>query len=263
MPNFATVAHPLNQLLKKNAQFQWTSECETAFQKLREYLMSPTILQYPDFLKEFILTTDASDVGCGAVLSQRFENNDLPIAFASKTFTQGEKNKPVILKELTAIHWAIKYFRAYLYGHKFTVRTDHRPLVYLFGMKDPSSKLTQMRIDLEEFDFTIEYIKGKNNTGADALSRIVMTSDDLKRGNVLVVNTRSMTRNKQRQNDKSKQVQNTPVRSQKIDHLLTYITENPSETNKLWKLHVHIKNKIWRFILKKKRRAIYSASTAR
>ena len=81
--------------------------------------MSPVILQFPDFSKNFILTTDASDIGCGAVLSQNIDGNDLPISFASKTFTKGEKNKAVILKELTAIHWAVNHFKAYLYGRKF------------------------------------------------------------------------------------------------------------------------------------------------
>ena len=95
---------------------------------------------------------------------------------------------------MTAIHWTINYFKAYLYGRKFIVKTDHRPLVLLFGMKDPTSKLTRIRLDLGEYDFLIEYIKGKANVGADALSGIVTTSDELKQLGVLMVNTRSMTR---------------------------------------------------------------------
>lgn len=139
-------------------------------------------MKYPDFTKEFVLTTDASDVACGAVLSQKFDGNDLLIAYASKSLTTGEKNKSTIEKELTAIHWGINHFKAYLYGRKFRVRTDHRPLVYLFGMKNPTSKLTRMRLELEEFDFDVEYVKGKNNTGADALSRVTIRSvEDFKK----------------------------------------------------------------------------------
>lgn len=123
---------------------------------------------------------DASDMSCGAVQSQITDGNDFPVAFASKSFTPGEKNKPIIEKELTAIHWAIKYFKPYVYGRKFKVRTDHRPLVYLFGMKNPSSKLNRMRLDLEEFDFEIEFLAGKANVAADALSRIIIDSDELK-----------------------------------------------------------------------------------
>lgn len=256
VPHFASIAHQLNQLLTKKAQFIWTTDCQSAFDNLRKYLMCPTILQYPDFSKEFILTTDASDVGCGAVLSQISEGNDLPIAFASKSFTQGEKNKAVILKELTAIHWAIDYFKAYLYGRKFKVRTDHRPLVFLFGMKNPTSKLTRMRLDLEEYDFVVEYIKGKNNTGADALSRIVITSDELKSDNILVVNTRSITQKQRNIRQQDGNIPNNTLseQSQELDHLPTYVTENPSETNKLWKLQVFIKDKIWTFMLKKNKK---------
>lgn len=130
--------------------------------------MTPRILQYPDFTKTFIVTTDASDFACGAVLSQLHDQDDLPISFASRAFTKGDRNKHIIEKELAAIHWAIMHIKPYLYGRKFIVRTDHRPLIYLFGMKNPSSKLERMRLGLEEFQFTIEYIPGKSNVTADA-----------------------------------------------------------------------------------------------
>lgn len=86
------------------------------------------------------------------------------------------------------------HFKPYLYGRKFVVRTDHRPLIYLFGMKNPSSKLVRMRMDLEEFQFNIEYIPGKSNVTADALSRIQISSDELKDINILQMQTRSMQR---------------------------------------------------------------------
>lgn len=198
--NFAEIARPLNKLLKKNSEFLWTEECQESFGKLKKLLLEPQILQYPDFDKPFLLTTDASKEACGAVLSQNFGGEDLPIAFASRGFTKGEINKSTIEKELAAIHWGINYFRPYLYGNKFFVKSDHRPLVYLFSMKNPSSKLTRMRLDLEEYDFEIEYIKGKNNVLADALSRI--TIEELKDINsksaqIFAVTTRSMARIRQ------------------------------------------------------------------
>lgn len=247
VPNFATIAYPLNQLLRKNIKFEWSSKCEDAFNALKSFLMSPKLLQYPDFKQTFILTTDASDVGCGAVLSQNIDGNDLPIAFASKSFTPGEKNKSVILKELTAIHWAIDYFKAYLYGRKFVIRTDHRPLVFLFNMKNPTSKLTRMRLDLEDFDFTIEYIQGKTNVTADALSRIVTTSDELKSKSIFTVNTRAMTKRKLKESKRSQELpdenksQNNAVNN-KPDQLVIYTTENPTETRKLPKLRSAMEN---------------------
>ena len=231
VPNFAHIAKPLNNLLKKGTTFTWNEERRRSFLLLKRHLLSPRILQYPDFSKDFILTTDASDVACGAILSQMYGTCDLPVAFASKTFTKGEKAKPVIEKELTAIHWAIDYFKPYLYGRRFKVRTDHRPLVYLFGMNKPTSKLTRMRLDLEEYDFDIEYLPGKANVGADALSRIPTKSEDLK-SMILVVNTRSMT-NKEKQNNNPRRSNET---NNEIDHLIVWRTENPSEVNKLLKI---------------------------
>lgn len=231
VPNFAHIAKPLNNLLKKGITFSWNDDQRQSFLLLKRHLLSPRILQYPDFTRDFILTTDASDVACGAILSQLHGNCDLPIAFASKSFTKGEKSKPVIEKELTAIHWAIDYFKPYLYGRRFKVRTDHRPLVYLFGMNKPTSKLTRMRLDLEEYDFDIEYLPGKANVGADALSRIPTKSEDLK-SMILVVNTRSMT-NKQKQNDNPRRLNAT---NSEIDHLIVWRTENPSEVTKLLKI---------------------------
>lgn len=196
IPNFAEIARPLNQLTRKNTKFDWSPECQKSFITLKSSLLDPKILQYPDFNKQFTLTTDASKEACGAILSQESNGQELPVAYASRSFTKGECNKATIEKELAAIHWAINYFRPYLYGKKFLVKSDHKPLVYLFAMKNPSSKLTRMRLDLEEYDFEVEYIKGKDNVGADALSRINV--EELKEianesAQILAI-TRSMTR---------------------------------------------------------------------
>lgn len=161
----------------KNATFEWTKECEDAFQKLKNKLLEPPILQYRNFEEEFIITVDASNFACGAVLSQNINGRDLPIAYISRTFEKGEKNKPIIEKELLGIHFAVKTFEPYVWGKHFTIRTDHKPLVHLYNLKNPTSKLSLIRMDLETFNFTIVYIPGKQNVTADALSRI--TIDDL------------------------------------------------------------------------------------
>lgn len=193
--NFSEKAAPLNQLLKKNAKFEWTNQCDEVFIMLKNELLNPTILKFPNFHKTFILSTDASKIACGAVLEQEYDGIRFPIAYASRKFTKGESNKSTIEQELSAIHWAVNHFRPYLYGRKFTIRTDHNPLVYLFSLKNPASKLTRMRLDLEEFSFDIEHVKGKQNTSADALSRVIIDSENLKTMSALVVQTRS--KNKQ------------------------------------------------------------------
>ena len=223
--------------MKKKTTFIWTECCQHAFLELRNNLLSPRILKYPDFNKSFILTTDASNIACGAVLSQDYNGQELPIAFASKAFNKAETKKPTIMQEMIAIHWAIDHFKPYLYGRKFIVKTDHRPLVYLFGMKEPTKKLTQMRLDLEDYDFEIHHIKGKDNVGADALSRIV-TSEDLKNKTILMVHTRAMT-------SKQPESKNINVSSEKkIDHLLVYETDTPSKVRNWPKISIEIQNKM-------------------
>ncbi|XP_067633073.1 retrovirus-related Pol polyprotein from transposon 412 isoform X3 [Eurosta solidaginis] len=197
IPNFASIAAPLNKLSRKRVEFKWDQSCDIAFEKLRKSLISPQILQYPDFKKEFIITVDASKIGCGAILSQNKDGIDLPICFASKSFNNSEQKKSIIELELLAIFFAIKQFRPYIYGTHFTVKSDHRPLVYLFNMKDPSSKLSRIRLELAEYNFTIEYIKGKTNVGADALSRITIEEIKNSGTSILAVQTRSQTKQKQ------------------------------------------------------------------
>lgn len=135
-------------------------------------LTSAPVLAYPDFSKPFKVTVDACDKACGAVLSQDHDGHDKPITYISRTFKKGEVNKPIIGKELLAIHFAVTVLRPYVYGHEFTVYSDHKPLLYLYKMKNPSSRLTRIRLELEEYKFEIIHIPGKENVVADALSRI-------------------------------------------------------------------------------------------
>lgn len=195
--DFAAISRPLNLLTRKKSVFVWTQQCQKSFETLKNKLTNPPVLAYPDFSKPFILTTDASGFACGAVLSQIVDGEDRPIAFASKPFTKGEVNKITKEQELIAIHWGVKHFYPYLYGTFFTIKSDHKSLIYLFSLKDPSSRLTRIRLDLEEHNFVIEHIKGKDNVVADALSRIHI--DELKSvkylvKKVLAVQTRSKTR---------------------------------------------------------------------
>lgn len=195
VPNFALLSIPLNALTRKNTVFKWSTKCQDSFEKLKTALISPNILAYPDYSSQFVLTVDASKLGCGAVLSQ----GDRPIAFASKAFSKAESNKATIEQELLAIHWSIKHFKHYLIGVEFQVQSDHKPLIYLYNLKDPTSKLTRLRLELAEFNFTINHIPGKDNVVADALSRIhirdiIKASEDA--ASILAL-TRSMTNKQQ------------------------------------------------------------------
>src|SRR5436190_4917647 len=172
--NFSKITKPLTNCLKKNQTIDINNkEYRECFEKCKTLLSNDPILKYPDFTKDFILTTDASNYAIGAVLSQKDKNNkDLPIAYISRTLNTHEINYSTIEKELLAIVWSTKQFRPYLLGHKFKIITDHRPLVWLNSLKEPNQKLIRWKLKLEEFNYTIEYKKGCQNVVADALSRI-------------------------------------------------------------------------------------------
>ena len=125
---------------------------------------------YPDFSKEFVLTTVASDYAIAAVLSQGPIGKDRPIAYASRTLIKSEENYATTEKELLAITWAVKHFRPYLYGRKFKLLTNHQPVTY--SMSNTNESIIRGRLALDEFDYELIYKPGKQNTVADALSRI-------------------------------------------------------------------------------------------
>lgn len=172
--DYSKVAYHIIKYLKKNVKINLKDKFYIeAFEKLKLLIKSDPILIHPDFRKEFTLVTDASNVALGAVLMQ----NNKVICYASRSLNGHEKNYSTIEKELLAIVWATKYFRPYLFGRKFTIKTDHRPLVWLNNLKEPNSKLQRWKIKLNEYDFNIAYIKGKENVIADGLSRIVVDAE--------------------------------------------------------------------------------------
>ncbi|KMQ89576.1 enzymatic polyprotein endonuclease reverse [Lasius niger] len=171
IPQFSKTAKPLTDLLKKNNTFDWQQRQTEAFNVLRFSLCSEPVLQYPDFSKPFILTTDASGYAIGGVLSQGQIGKDLPIAYTSRVLNSAEQNYSTIEKECLAIVYCTNHFRPYLYGRIFTIITDHKPLVWLHSIKDPSSRLWKWKTKLAEYEYVIQYKKGSLNNNADALSR--------------------------------------------------------------------------------------------
>lgn len=177
VPDFSSIIEPINRLLKKNCKFVWTEQCENSFQLIKAKIMSPQILAFPDFEKPFVLTTDASNIALGAVLSQKendkcnfLEEIDRPVAFASRLLNGAEKNYHTMEKEMLAVVWGINNFRPYLYGRFFTVITDHKPL--LGDTKNTPLRILKWKLKLSEYSFTLVYKMGRENVVADALSRI-------------------------------------------------------------------------------------------
>ena len=173
IPKYSSIAEPISKLLKKNAKFIWDDKCSKNFRKIIYLLTHPPILTFPDFSRQFILQTDASNVGLGAVLAQIDEKGDeKAIGYASRMLKGAERNYHTTELECLAIVWGIEQFKPYLYGRHFLIYSDHNPLVYMDNTKNKSSRINRWRLNLAEFDYKVIYKKGILNANADALSRI-------------------------------------------------------------------------------------------
>ena len=168
--HYATIAEPLTEMTKKNQPdlVEWTTAAELAFQRLKSMLTSAPLMRNPDFTRTFILQTDASGVGIGAVLSQG-EENDHPIAYFSRKLLPRERAYSTVEKECLAIVLSVKHFQAYLMRRSFT---DHRALQWLQHFKEKNPRLTRWSLILQPFNFTVEHRKGQANANADTLSRL-------------------------------------------------------------------------------------------
>ena len=115
--DFAKIAAPLHKLFRKNQVYEWTTKCQVAFETLKQHLISAPILTYPDFDKLFILFTDASGLGLGAVLAQiGKDEKEHVVAYASRRVTPTESNYSATELECLGVIWAVKLFRPYLHS---------------------------------------------------------------------------------------------------------------------------------------------------
>lgn len=152
---------------------RWTEAQENSFNALKLALTSAPILAYPTEKDQFILDTDASDTGIGAVLSQVQDGEERVIAYASRRLTKSEKRYCVTRKELLAVHTFVKNFRHYLFGRRFLVRTDHKALLWMLNWRKPNtSQYCLWKAELEMYDMDIIHRAGKLHANADALSRL-------------------------------------------------------------------------------------------
>ena len=168
---FAEVAAPLYRLKEKKRSFLWNTDCEEAFQKIKELLTSAPILAYPDVDLPFVLDTDASNEGIGAVLSQVHEGHERVIGYYSKRLDKCQRQYCTTRRELLAIVKSIAHFRPYLYGQHFTLRADHSSLQWLMHFRDPEGQWARWLQQLQQYHFTILHRPGRSHGNADGLSR--------------------------------------------------------------------------------------------
>ncbi len=174
MSDFAGTTAEMSDLTKKEAtnKIQWTEKLESSFNKIKEALTSGPILRSPDEKKPFVLQTDASGRGIGAVLNQRDEAGVLcPVAYYSRKLLPRETRYAGTQLECLALVDAIRHFRVYLSGRPFKVQTDNRALVYLDRFRDENHRLTRWALSLQSYQFEVQHRPGRNNGNADGLSR--------------------------------------------------------------------------------------------
>ena len=169
--NYAKLVHPLTDLTRKGVPFIWTPACKGAFEELKQTLIGSNVMAFPRETGQYILDTDASDGQIAGILSQIQDGHERVISFGSRPLGKAERNYCITDKELLAIRHFVEYFRQYLLGRTFLVRSDHQALVWLFKLKEPKGRIARWIELLSEYDFSIEYRSGNKHANADALSR--------------------------------------------------------------------------------------------
>lgn len=175
IPNFSTVAGPLNKLTstrKNSPPFQWTDEAEKSFLELKSRLVQAPVLACPNFSHPFEVHTDASSFGVGAMLAQTINGVEHPIAYMSRSLSKPEQNYSTTEREALAVLTALEHWRCYLEsGNTFKVFTDHSALKWFMSLSNPTGRLARWGVRLSSFNFEIEHRRGKDNVVPDALSR--------------------------------------------------------------------------------------------
>ncbi|XP_063970819.1 uncharacterized protein K02A2.6-like [Lytechinus pictus] len=181
---YASVPKKQGDRNKADPNLKWGRDQERAFQKSKELVQSDTVLTHYDPSKPLLLQCDASPYGLGVVLSHvGTDGLEQPISFASRTLTRSEANYAQYEKEGLSVIFGVKKFHKYLYGRRFTIVTDHKPLLGIFGDTKPASPMASARLArwhmiLSAYDYDIKYKEGKQHQNADALSRLPLADDE-------------------------------------------------------------------------------------
>ena len=178
IPNLSSILHPLNTLLQPSRRWKWSRECETAFQKAKHLVSSTPVLAHYDPALPLTLAGDASSYGIGAVISHvQPDGSEKPIAFASRSLSPSERNYAQLEKEALSLVYGVKRFHQYLYGRKFQLITDHKPLLAILGPKKgipalAAARLQRWAILLSAYTYEIKFKPTQDHANADGLSRL-------------------------------------------------------------------------------------------
>lgn len=171
--NFAKIAVPLTNLLRGSELFEWTPECQSSFEELKNHLVTAPVLIKADMSKTFQLFTDASADHVGAVLMQEVDGHLKPIGYFSKKLKPVEQRYHTTDREALAIVLACRRFHHFLWGTVFGIHTDHQPLVSVFTKKTKCPRMNRWKVEMKDYRYKVVYRPGKHNEVADQLSRPV------------------------------------------------------------------------------------------
>lgn len=179
IPSIRDLRYPLDKMLQNGNTFHWTSECQKVFEQFKSVLSSDLLLTHYDPKLDIVVSADASSIGLGATLSHKFPDGSLKVVqHASRALSKAEEGYSQIDREGLAIIFAVTKFHRMLYGRHFTLQTDHRPLVRIFGSKKgiptyTANRLQRFALTLQLYDMAIEYIPTGSFGNADVLSRLI------------------------------------------------------------------------------------------
>ena len=178
------MTEPLTRLTRRDMPWKWGEEQQAAFQHLKTILSKDTILVHYDPHLDIGISCDASNVGIGTVLFHRYpDGSERPIANASKTLSPTQRRYSQIQREALAVIFGLKKFHHFLYGRKFILVTDHKPLVAMFNPAKgtptiAANRLARWALTLSQYEYTVEYQSTKDHGNADALSCLPVGGDD-------------------------------------------------------------------------------------
>ena len=214
------LTRPFADMMKKEALFSWQTQHEEAFNSIKRVISSAPVLAYYDVNAPNVIQTDASSKGFGAVLLQHGK----PVVFVGRALIPAERNYSTLEKELTAIVYALQRLHHFIHGGRVTIQTDHKPLVAMYNREVHHSTIRQQRLLLKihEHDVHMEYLKGKDNSIADALSRLPLASSNDTEVDIIPIHaiTNTVDASEPKLNALRRATMTDPTMNQLIQHIL-------------------------------------------
>uniref|UniRef100_A0A2S2NEK6 RNA-directed DNA polymerase n=1 Tax=Schizaphis graminum TaxID=13262 RepID=A0A2S2NEK6_SCHGA len=227
----------LSQLIKKGNDWTWGETQQQAFEEIKRSFLKDIIMEYPDFNSGFFLSTDASRTHIGAELFQLTkEGRHRTLGFISRTLNAAEQNYHTTELELLAIVFGCQKFRNYIIGHSVTVLTDHQALTFLNSCKLLNARLTRWSIILQEYGLKVQHIPGKENIGADTLTRYPQKPEDndIRKYIDIYLNKLLLTKYSTELKDNLRQIGDLQRKDPKLSKILEQVKSKP---NKYFMIH--------------------------